>query len=189
VAGVDPELITEIAREPGTRHHELGAVEWKVGDAEGREFLDALTAHLAQYRTARRTLQRERGDLVRVLDDRDVEAERRARQPVELALLRAEPVVALAQVEDRAVVDDLAVVVAPDAVTDLAGLDLRDVARHEAVQERECVRPRNPVLRHRAQIEYGAGVADRCVLERLVEVGVGGRVVLPPVPLVQRVER
>ena len=119
----------------------------------------------------------------------DVEAVRGARQPVELPLLRAQPIVAFAQVKDRAVVDDLAVVVAPDAVADLARLDLRDVARDQPIEERQRIGPCDAVLRHRREVEHRAGVADRRVFERLVEVRIGGGVVLPPVPLVQLIQR
>src|SRR5688572_18900707 len=186
---VDPQLVAEVAGEARARDHQLGAVKLKISDVEGLHGLGARAADRLQHRAARRALQRERGDVVRVLHDRHVEAEGVARQPVELALLRAEAVDALAQVEDRAVVDHLAVVVAPDAVADLTGLDLRDVARDQAVEERERVRAGDQVLGHRRQVEDRAGVPDRRVLELLVEVGVCGRVVLPAVPLVQDVER
>src|SRR5688572_8076051 len=189
VRGVDPEFVAEVAGEAGARDRELGAGKGVVADLEGLQVLHAGAADRLQHGAARRPLQREAGDVVRVLDDGDVESEGRARQPVELALLRAEPVDALAQVEDGAVVDHLAVVVAPDAVADLAGLDLGDIARDEAVQECERIGTRDQVLGHRREVEDRAGVADRGVLELLVEKGVGGRVILPAVPLVQRVER
>ncbi len=135
---VDPQLVAEIAGEAGARHHQFAAGEREVADVEGLQILDARAADRLQHGAAGRALQRQRGDVVRVLDDLDVETEGRARQPVELALLRAQPVVALAQVKDRAVVDDLAVVVAPDAVADPAGLDLGDVAGDQPVQERQA---------------------------------------------------
>src|SRR6185436_7735555 len=59
----------------------------------------------------------------------------------------------------------------------------------EPVEERERVGPRDQVLGHRREVEDRAGVPDRGVLELLVEEGVRGRVVLPAVPFVQRIER
>src|SRR5688572_991502 len=186
---VDPQLVAEVAGEAGARHRELGALKLEEPDLEGLQVLHARAADRLQHGAAGRALQREAGDVVRVLDDGDVEAEGVARQPVELAFLRAEAVDAFLQVEDGAVVDHLAVVVAPDAVADPAGLDPGDVARDQPVEECERVGAGDQVLGHRRQVEHRAGVPDRGILELLVEEGVGGRVVLPAMPLVQRVER
>ena len=52
-------------------------------------------------------------------------------QPVDLVLLRAEPVIALAEMKNRAVIDDLPLVGAPDRVAHATGPDLVHVARDQ----------------------------------------------------------
>ena len=91
---------------------------------------------------------------------------------------------------DRAVVDDLAVLVAPRRVDDLPDLELRRVARHDAVGEAQGVGTRDPVLVQRADVDDGGRLADRVVLD-VVEVGVRGRgeVAGPLAPLHLDVQR
>ena len=122
---VDPQLVTEIAREAGARDHQLAAGEREIADVEGLRFSTPVQPMAFSTAQLVGPWKREAGDVVRLLDDRTSKPNARALQPFELPLLRAQPIVAFAEMEDRAVIDDLAVVVAPDAVADLARLDFR----------------------------------------------------------------
>src|SRR4029079_8283441 len=96
----------------------------------------------------------------------------------------------LGQPMDRAVVDDLAVLVAPRRVPDLDHRELRRVARDDAIDERWRVRTADPVrVPGRGGDERGR-LADRVVLD-VVGVGVRGRgpVAGPLAPLLLAIER
>ena len=83
---------------------------------------------------------------------------------------------------DRAVVDDLAVLVAPGRVEDLPDLELRRVAGDHAVDEADRVRAGDAVLVQRADVDERGRLADRVVLD-VVGVGVDARgVVARPLP-------
>ena len=66
--------------------------------------------------------------------------------------------------EDRAVVDYLAVIITPDCISYPARANLRHVASDETIQIIECFGPGNAVFRHRRQIEDGGGIANRKIL-------------------------
>ena len=86
-------------------------------------------AESLEHRAGGRALHRERRDLLGHLADLDVEADRGVEQPVDLALRGAQPVLALAEAKHRAVVDEVAGIIAPHAVGDPSGLEL---ARYRA---------------------------------------------------------
>src|SRR4029079_11848492 len=80
----------------------------------------------------------------------------------------------LGQPMDGSVVDDLAVLVAPRRVPDLAHRELRRVAGDDAIDERGRVGPADPVLVQGRDVDERGRLADRVVLD-VVGVGVGGR--------------
>src|SRR5690606_41894434 len=64
---------------------------------------------------------------------RSSDLERRRGQPREVPFLRTEAIFAIAQVKQRAVIDDLSLVVAPDGVGNASRANLAHVASDEAV--------------------------------------------------------
>ena len=66
-----------------------------------------------------------------------------------MPLLRAQAIVTFAQVENRSVVEHLALVVAPNCVGNPARFDLGHVTCNQSIQERCRIWSCNPVLRHR----------------------------------------
>src|SRR6185503_4717488 len=91
---------------------------------------------------------------------------------------------------DGSVVDDLAVLVAPRRVPDLAHRELRRVAGDDAIDQRWRVGPADPVLVQGRDVDERGRLADRVVLD-VVGVGVRGRgpVAGPLAPLLLAVER
>ena len=73
----------------------------------------------------------------------------------------AQAVFAVRQAERRAVIDDVAGVVAPDAVRHATRLEPRNVARDEPIQVARGVRSDDAVLHHRRQVVERRRVADR----------------------------
>ncbi len=188
-AGIDPQLVAQVTGKPGTRHHQLGTFEVAVHQAEGFQRVETRQPQFAEHAERRRSLHGERRHVLSFVGDRHIQADCGGLQPGKMALLRTQPVLAFAQVEDRAVVDDLALVVAPDRVGDAPGPDLCHVASDQAIDVVERVRSGDAVFRHRRQVEDSRRVANRKVLGvRTVEF-VWRRVALPLVPLFDRIER
>jgi hypothetical protein len=106
-------------------------------------------AHAAQYRERGRALHGERRDVRSFVDDAHVEPDRRIHQPCTVTLLRTQPVLAVSQMEDRPVVDNLSLVVTPHGVGHAARPDLAHVASYETVDIHERIRPGDAVLGHR----------------------------------------
>ncbi len=52
-------------------------------------------------------------------------------------------------------------IVAPDAIGDAIGFELRHVAGHQPIQVRHGIRSGDPVLHHRRQIVERGGIANR----------------------------
>ncbi len=134
-------------------------------------------------------MQRKAGHLVGFLDDFYIEAERRTQEPVQLPLLRTQPVHAFAQVEYGAIVNHLSGIVAPQAVTDASWFDLGHIPGDQPVHVRERVRAGDQMLGHRREVKHGAGIADRVVFHADVEVGIRHGVIAPAMPKVQLVQR
>src|SRR5210317_947790 len=105
------------------------------------EFLETLDAHRAEHAIRGRTLHSQPRDFLGFVHNTDIEADCRVLEPRKVAFLATKTVLAFAQVEDRAVVDDLALVVTPHGVRNAPRLDLRHVARYEAIEVVERIGP------------------------------------------------
>ena len=154
-----PKLVAEIAREAGARDHHLDAGRSAVARGhrqasvlEGLEALDAGEPGRLQQRARGRPLHGERRHLLGHLADLDVESERRGGKPVQLPLAGADAVLAPAQAEHRAVVDQVSLIVAPESVSDAPGCHLGDVARHETIEVAQRIAPGDPVFHHRREV-------------------------------------
>ena len=88
-----------------------------------------------------------------------------------------------------AVADYLATSVTPHGVGNAARLDLFHVPRDESIYVGERVGTRNPVLRHRCQVEDRGRIADREVFRLRAKQRVRRRVALPLMPVIDRIER
>ena len=171
--GLAEQLVAEIAGEPGARHPRRASAERVDVVVERREPLDIGQIEGGEDRAGPRTLERDRGDRRALVLDRDVEAQGRVEEPVEVVLLGAEPEGPVLQAVERAVVEDLAVVVAPQRVAHPARPEAGDRARREPIDEALRVSTPDPVLVERAQIEERRRVSDREVL--LLDLGVDPR--------------
>src|SRR5581483_1558130 len=122
-----PQLVTQIARETGTGDGERDVIERAETDLEGPESLDAPQAERLQHGKGCRSLQRERGDLVRhFLDPHSrsaLEADRAGQQPVELPVGCSKAIFVLPGPKDRPIIDDVACIIAPDTVGETGHLE------------------------------------------------------------------
>ena len=96
----------------------------------------------------------------------------------------------LAEARHRAVVEQLALVVAPARVVDLPDRELRDVARHDAVEQPRGVRALDQVLHQRRDVDQRRVIADRPVLALEPEVvGADRDVARPAAPVLRQAQR
>ena len=86
--------------------------------------------------------------------------------------------------EQRAVVEDVAFVVAPGGVVDPAGFQLCHVAQGDAVEEGLGVRALDAVFRHRRDVEQCRLAADGEIFELLVPQRMRGLIAGPIVPVI-----
>ena len=160
----DPEFVTQVAGKAGARHHDFETGLLEGSDFERLEFFDAGEAKLLEHGAGRRALQGEGGNVLGDFAHLHVETDGRIQEPVQLPFGGAEQEFFLAQPEDGAVVDDMAVVVAPHGVGDAIDLELADITRDQSIQESLGIRPADLVLDHRRHVEQGRRVANREVL-------------------------
>ena len=147
---------------------------------EVAEIRERFAGRRLEDRTAERSLEREGGDLGRLILDRHVEPGRVEGQPAVLRVRGGPAEHVLVQAMHGPVIDDLAELVAPRGVEDLPDGELRGVTGDDPVDEAHGVRPGHAVLEEGADIDQGGRLADRVVLD-VVGVGVdGGREVARP---------
>ena len=80
--------------------------------------------------------------------NRDVKTQSVPGEPVICALIGADTVVLLSQTEDRAVIHDLTIVVAPDRIAHPVDANFADVTGNQTIQISLGVGSSNPVLVH-----------------------------------------
>ena len=118
--GVDPDLVAEVAGVAGARDRDRDVADGRVYEAEVLERREIRRRQLLEDRARQRALQRERAGALGDVLDRDVEPDGVHRQPAEVRLGAREAERVLVEPADGAVVDDLAVRVAPRRVEHLA---------------------------------------------------------------------
>ena len=130
-----PQLVPAVARVPRSRHVDVDVRDLGPAPAEVPNVLPVLAARLLQDLPREPALQREPGGLIADVLDVGVEAGRVHAEPAFARIGGGDPVGVLGQPSDRAVVDHLAVLVAPRRVEDLVDLEPRDVSGHHAVEQ------------------------------------------------------
>ena len=164
VGVVHPDLEAEVAGVAGARDRHRVAGQRVLHQAEVLERVERLRAAAVEDRARLRALQAQRRDLVGDLGDLDVQAHRVHRQPAQRRLGRGHAEALLGQARDGAVVEHLALVVAPAGVVDLPHRHLEHVAGRDPVQQARGVGPLDQVLHQRRDVDQRRRVADRPVL-------------------------
>src|SRR5262249_13530809 len=137
----DPDLVAEVARVAGARDVYGHARDRARRDAEVLQVREVRVGDAREQPPRGRSLERERGRLFGDVLDVDLHAERVLAEPPKVRVGRGPAVGVLLEPRHRAVVDDLAALVAPRRVDDLTDLDLSRVARDDAVDEARGVGP------------------------------------------------
>ncbi len=152
--------------------------------AAARKYLQVAHRHIAhrgQQARRGRPLQRQGGHALAHVLDRGVQAARVFEQPAQVGVGRRPPEAGVGQARHRAVVDHLAVVVAPRRVVDLPDGHLRGITRDDAVHEAAGIRPVQVVLEERRDVDEAAAVPDRVVLVLVMRLEGAHRVETGPV--------
>ena len=162
-----PQLITKIAGEARARDGDLFPAEGKASHSEGLQ-CRYVKARLGENGGGCGTLQREGCHTFCFFAHRYGETRRTIEKPGQMAFLTAEPIVVFTKAEERAIVDELAIVIAPDRVMHAAYGELCGVAHREVVEIAGGIGTRDPVFGHGAQVIERGGVADRRVFHGCV---------------------
>ena len=136
-----------------------------------------------------RTLQRERRNLLRNILDLHVHVQAVLPEPAQARIGGSPAIDVLFQARDRAVVDDLALFIAPAAIDHLPDFDLVDVARDHAVHQARRVLAGDQVLVERRNIDERARVANGVVLVLVMHLVHADGVVSRPFAVVQAVAK
>ena len=177
----DPDFVAEVAGVAGARDDCVEPVDTALRQAKKTQFFDVGVDHLLQYLTGVRPLQRERGDCAAHVLDRHVEASRVLIQPAIRRLSRRDAKVRVVQPPDRAVVEDLALLVAPAAIAHLPDFQAGNVPHHDTRKKRRRVRTAHVVLVERRHVDQPGGVAKGEVFAFVVRVVRANGVVPGPV--------
>ena len=181
-----PDLVAEIAGVTGARHVHRDAGDVAAGGAEILQRRQIGVAHLraaaaptsAPAAPARRRFRRcPRSPTFRP-DAFSVSQRRFGSAAVQRNACSRQP-------RHRAIVDDLAVLVAPRRVVDLADAHLRGVARDDAIDEAHRVGAGDAVLVERRDVDQRAGVPDRVVFVLVMRLVGADGVVAGPVAVVE----
>ena len=156
-----PQFVAEVTGIAGTRYGDRDIVALKVLDTEWLEILETIDACGGKNGKGRGALYGQRSYIVRLDSDTDIKSLCRHEQPIQLMMLRTQAVVGFAQLKQCAVVDQLALVIAPDNIGDASGSQPGQVSRQQSIEIRTGVRPRDPVLLHRREIHHRTSAADR----------------------------
>src|SRR5258708_5712495 len=101
-------------------------------------------------------------------------------KPAEVGLGGGPAISVLVQPRDGAVIDNLALLVAPAAIDHLALGDLRDVSRDDSIDQLGGVAPSDQVFEQRGDVDERGGIADGVVLVLMMHfVGADGVVSRP----------
>ena len=181
--GRHPELVAPVARVSGARDVDGDAGDLAHAAAEVLHVDPVGAGHLLQDLPRESTLERERGGGVADVGDLHVEAGGVHQEPAVAGVRGRDAVSVLREARHGAVVEDLALLVAPGRVVGPVDRELGHVPRHHAVEEPEGVGARDLVLVERAHVDHGRRLSDGVVFD-VVEVGVdgGGEVAGPLTP-------
>ena len=158
-------------------------------DAEVLQRIELVLADAVEDRARLRTLQAERRHLIGHFRDLHVHADGVHRQPAQRRFGGCHAEELRAEARDSAVVEELAVFVAPAGVGDDALFHLEHVARRDLVQKARGVRAFDHVFHQRRDIDQRRAVADRpiFVVERQI-VRADHHVARPAAPILRHAQ-
>src|SRR5581483_9927347 len=130
-----PDFISQVAGIAGTGNVDRHTGDLAARDPEILEIGDVGLRHGFEQLRGGRALQCERGDFLGNVFDLHVHVQAVLAEPAQAGIGRRPAVDVLLQTRNGAVVDDLAVFIAPAAVNDLADFDLVDIAGNHAVYQ------------------------------------------------------
>ncbi len=180
-----PDFVAEIARVAGARDVDRNAGDASARDSEILQRLHVGLGHLAQQRSRRRTLHRERRDGLRHVFDRHVESDGILHEPSQARIGGGPAIALLPQPRHRPVIDDFALLVAPGRVDDLADRQLRRIARDQPIDEPRRVAAGDDVFVKRRHVDERSRVADGVVFVLVMRFVRADGVVARPVAVVQ----
>jgi hypothetical protein len=186
---LDPHLVAEVAGVAGAADPDLEVVDAGPDDAEEAQGVEVGVARGAQHLARGRALDGDGREPRAGVLEADPIAARGRREPVEGRVGGGQAVVVLAEAGDRAVVDDLAAVVAPAGVGDAADREPGDVAGEHPGEHRRGVGSGHLVLVEGRDVEQPGRLAESEVLAVVGGVVAADGVVAGPVlPAIARAQ-
>ena len=137
----DPELVAAIARVAGPRDAHVDAGDLRPPMPEVPDPGPVLAGRRLEHLPAELALERERAERLADVLDLDVQARGVQQEPAVAGIGRGHAVLVVGEPRHGAVVQDLAVLVAPGRVQHLIDLQGGDVAGHDPVEEPAGVGP------------------------------------------------
>ena len=161
---VDPDFVAQVAGVAGARNVHGNAGNFAVGHAEIFERGNVGVRHGVQQFAGGGTLQRESRSFLGNVLNLHIQAKGVLPEPAQAGIGGGPAVVVFAEARDGAVVNDLAVGIAPAAVNDLIDGHLVDVAGDDTIDEFAGVAAVDAVFEERCDVDQSRGVADGVVL-------------------------
>jgi len=163
-----PDFEAEVAGVAGAGDVHGNAGYFGVGDAKVLQIRDAGVSYGFKEAAGGGALHGQRGHVFGGVDDFYVETEGVLLEPAETRVGGSPAIVIFAETGDGAVVDDVALGIAPTAVDDLVDCDFVDVAGDDAVDEFGGVFSGDAIFEERGDVDERGGVADGVVLVLVV---------------------
>ena len=181
----NPNLVAEIARVSGAGNIDRHAGNLAARFAEIFQVGDVRLGDRFQQLRRRGPLQRQSRRLLGDVFDLNIHVQAVLPEPAQARIGCRPAIFVFFEARDRAIVDDLAIFIAPAGIDHLPHRDFVDVARDHAIHQFGRILAGDQILVERRDIDQRAGVADRVVLVLVVHFIHADRVVSRPLAVIQ----
>ena len=184
-----PDFVSQIAGVAGAGDVDGNAGNFAAGDAEIFQIRDIGFGDGLQQLGRRGSLQSERGDFLGNILDLNIHVQAVLAEPAQAGIGGGPAIDVFFETRNGAVVDDLALFIAPAAINDLAHFDFVDIARDNAVHEACRVLAGDQILVKRRDVDERGRVANGVVLVLMMHFIHADGVVARPLAIVQAVAK
>ena len=181
----NPDLVAEVAGVAGTRDVHGHAGDFAAGDAKIFQVGDVGFGDFLEQRARGRALQGQRRHPLGDIFDIHRHAQGVLAKPAQAGVGGGPAIKIFRQAGDGAIVNHLALLIAPAAVDHLADLHFVDIARDHAIDQTGGIFAADDVLVQRRDVYERAGVADGVVLVLVVSLVTGDGVIARPFAVTQ----
>src|SRR5579872_856239 len=184
-----PDFISQVAGIAGARDIDRNPCNFSARHTEIFQIRDVGLGNRFQQLRGGWTLQRESRNLLGDVFDLHIHVQTVLPEPAQARIGGCPAINVLLEMRDRAVIDDLAILVAPAAVDNLPDFHLVDVARDDAIHETGRVFAGDQILVERRDVDQRTSVPDRVVLVLVVHFVDADRVISGPLAIIQAITK